>query len=484
MTLTSYGSRIASTAPNAIWSILQQSVLPDRIILWLGHDETISPQLRVLQEHGLEIRFCDDIGPYTKLIPALREFPNDVLITVDDDLYYPRGWFVQLKNAYLRDPTKIYCHRADEITLDPALRIQPYLFWKFRSANADTPQGRILLTGIDGVLYPPNALHPSVLDERKFMALAPQNDDVWFTVMAKLQGTPIAFVSNAGSERGPELHEEGGEMPLAYENLAERADRQLAAVLSEFHELYGWLEPSHIKMKLDLNDLVQRNIFFSGCWEKNAVEILLKIFPEQGVFFDIGANVGTYALNFAQKAKQVFAVEACLATHTKLAETVRANGLTNVLCYYNAVASVDGAELVIYKAEANSVGSNSVYRQQDEDVPLNTVMTVTLDTIVANNRIDRLDLIKIDVEGGELSALHGGELSIARFRPFIFAELNPVTCQRAGHTTIDLFNYITQDLHYTPTFIVGESFVPIADYAEYSDLLLDVFFIPAEKLKL
>lgn len=53
---------------------------------------------------------------------------------------------------------------------------------------------RNFITGVGGVIYPPNSLAPEVLDEEIFSSICPTADDVWFTAMAKKNGTPIKKV--------------------------------------------------------------------------------------------------------------------------------------------------------------------------------------------------------------------------------------------------------------------------------------------------
>lgn len=153
VTLTSYGSRVEKTAPHAIFSLLNQTIVPDRIILWLAHGTPIPTILKTFSEAGLEIRFCDDLKSYNKLIPALSEFPNDVLITVDDDVFYPQNWLEQLKNSHQADPSKIHVHRAHEIGVDGEGNLLPYKDWMFCIQSTDNEE-KIFPTGVGGILYP------------------------------------------------------------------------------------------------------------------------------------------------------------------------------------------------------------------------------------------------------------------------------------------------------------------------------------------
>ena len=87
VSLTSHGNRIMDSFL-AIESIMQGTMKPNRIILWLPNDkEAHSCFLENQQNRGLEIRYVKDLGPQTKLIHALKEFPEDIVITIDDDMF-------------------------------------------------------------------------------------------------------------------------------------------------------------------------------------------------------------------------------------------------------------------------------------------------------------------------------------------------------------------------------------------------------------
>jgi hypothetical protein len=195
VSLTSYGERVYKTAPYAIASLMNQSVFPDRIILWLAHNTPIPPVLQRLSRKGLEIRFCEDIRSYKKLIPALHDFPEDILITTDDDVYYPRNWFEQLKTAYLHDSSMIYTHRAHEIQLDENHAIMSYREWL---ACIQSPKNTVCIfpTGVGGILYPPHSLDHNPAFDKEFTALAPSADDIWFWAMAKLSGTKHCLIKD------------------------------------------------------------------------------------------------------------------------------------------------------------------------------------------------------------------------------------------------------------------------------------------------
>jgi hypothetical protein len=234
VTLTSYGKRIKKSAPYAIATLLKQTVPPDKIILWLAYDTTVPSTLKKLTRFGLEIKFCDDIKSYKKLIPALKEFPNDVLITVDDDVYYPANWFEKLKEAYVKDPTRIYAFRAHEICLDQNKSIIPYEEWR-KDINSIENENRIFPTGVCGILYPPHSLDERCVNHELFSKVAPFGDDIWFWAMAKLKGTKHGLI-NIGYKYFESIDPWDGGLWIE-KNRATGNDNQIRDVMSSFPEL-------------------------------------------------------------------------------------------------------------------------------------------------------------------------------------------------------------------------------------------------------
>lgn len=196
VSLTSYGRRVEETVYYTILSILHQTKRPDRIILWLDSDnwneKNIPSKLQLLKEHGVEIRFCEDIRSYKKLIPTLRLFPDSIIITVDDDVIYKKSLIENLYNSYLRDTSKIYCTRAYNIPIKDHKPL-PYKNWvNYHGYSATQPI--LFPVGVGGILYPPNSLAHEVLNANRFMKICPSADDIWFWIMARLKGTEHCFV--------------------------------------------------------------------------------------------------------------------------------------------------------------------------------------------------------------------------------------------------------------------------------------------------
>lgn len=192
VSLTTYGKRIYDVS-FAIESIMQQSIKANRIILWLDDSfqgKRLPESLYLQQKRGLEIAFCKDIGPHTKLIPSLRRFPNDAIITIDDDAIYDFDLLERLIIPYLSNPSYIYCHRMHKMKFDKDGTLLPYMKWDWRCTNTH-PSHLNFATGVGGILYPPHSLDEEVFNEEIFLKYCRTADDVWFKAMAIKKGTKV-----------------------------------------------------------------------------------------------------------------------------------------------------------------------------------------------------------------------------------------------------------------------------------------------------
>lgn len=196
VSLTSYGKRV-DTVHLVLGSLSYQTLKPNMVVLCLPKSEcnleTIPLELKKWLKRGLTINFCDDIGPYTKLIPTMKEYPEDIIITVDDDSWYDVTLIEKLYSAYLQDNSKIYSGRGHRITFNSDGSMKPYMQWDMNVRTKEKDEN-ILLTGIGGVLYPPGCLYEDVCNEDLFRKLAPKADDLWFWKMSELKGSKREIV--------------------------------------------------------------------------------------------------------------------------------------------------------------------------------------------------------------------------------------------------------------------------------------------------
>lgn len=189
VSLTSYGERLDIVA-HAIESIAAGSMRPSRLILWVdepGFTTQERPMLRRLEERGLEILPCEDLGPHKKYYPYCESAGPDAapLVTADDDILYPRTWLADLWVSHLETPEDFVGHRALRIAVEGG-RASPYKTWT--PTDTTTPSHQTFLTGGAGVVYPPALILALRAEGRNFAEAAPRADDVWINAVAARAG--------------------------------------------------------------------------------------------------------------------------------------------------------------------------------------------------------------------------------------------------------------------------------------------------------
>ena len=197
VSLTSFPERI-KTVHLCIETLLNQNLKPEKIILVLAKEQfprleyDLPHELIEQTKRGLTIMWSTDLKSYKKLIPVKKAFPKAVIVTADDDVYYRYDWLRTLYDAYKKNPNVIQCHRASKIIIDND-KIQMV------TGGMDVynePSYLNKVTGVGGVLYPPECFYKDILDEKLFMKLCPHNDDTWFWLMGALNGYKVNVVKH------------------------------------------------------------------------------------------------------------------------------------------------------------------------------------------------------------------------------------------------------------------------------------------------
>lgn len=148
--------------------------------------------------------------------------------------------------------------------------------------------------------------------------------------------------------------------------------------------------------------------------------MVLDLIPEGGVFLDVGAHVGHYALRAAGKASKVIAIEPNADTFARLQHNLAINGITNCHCI-NVAAWDSTARLSLRKVHEQYERDGSNYAVADHQ---GGVWGARLDDALSTYpaRPDRLDVVKIDTEGADIRAISGMTGLLARHRPVLFIE--------------------------------------------------------------
>lgn len=190
ISLTSYPKRFPKLHLT-LKTLLTQSVRADHVILWIAHSDMAELPASVLglRKYGLEIRTCDDLRSYKKIVPLLASGFTGHIVTADDDVYYPVDWLKELVNEAKVQGGKntVFFHRGHKISLDDRKRPKPYKLWT-PVLTPGVASNMYFPTGVGGVLYPPDVFDPRVVDAALFQECCPDTDDIWLFLMARLRG--------------------------------------------------------------------------------------------------------------------------------------------------------------------------------------------------------------------------------------------------------------------------------------------------------
>ena len=142
--------------------------------------------------------------------------------------------------------------------------------------------------------------------------------------------------------------------------------------------------------------------------EPEGVDMATRLTPRDGICFDIGANVGLYTLLFSRYSKHVFAFEPVPRNISYLWKTLKVNGVTNATIIPCAVSAA--TQLMRFEE-----GTNYAVGRLDNNGRL-PVVAISIDDFVSAYRVVP-SILKIDVEGAEMSVLKGAAGLIVRHRP-------------------------------------------------------------------
>lgn len=162
-------------------SIGAGSLRPSRLILWVAPTvlELGMPNaLQRLQQRGLEILPCTDIGPHKKYFPLIQSLKvAQPFVTCDDDILYPTDWLERLMQAHRKQPNCVIAHRVRRMELSKSGELLPYKQW--RAAATEHPSVLNFAVGLGGVFYPWMMTQALQTAGDGFLQCAPRADDVW-----------------------------------------------------------------------------------------------------------------------------------------------------------------------------------------------------------------------------------------------------------------------------------------------------------------
>lgn len=200
---------------------------------------------------------------------------------------------------------------------------------------------------------------------------------------------------------------------------------------------------SGVKMNLDLREYQMKQIYLYGWYEKNTLRHLLKMARPDWTFVDVGANVGFYSLTLAQRLTQgsVHAFEPNPGTFDTLAANAALNTFPHLHLHSFGLSDATGTLTLTF--DPHNLGTASAFKT--EGSRREVISLRALDEVCETEKIGRVDLIKVDIEGGEMNFIKGATETLRRNRQLVLvAEIAEENCRRAGYTGEELFNRIAE----------------------------------------
>ncbi len=233
VSLTSYPKRI-----DKVWltveTLLRQSIQPDEIILWLSKDEfeeenSLPQRLLAQTECGLSIRWCENLKSHKKYYYVMQEYPEDLIVLADDDMFYPYDMIELLLKMHEQYPEDICTSTAQVIT--ESYRTVPSKWRNPRLDEVWEHSKRIQVFSGSGSLFPPHVLPKEAFDKERIKELCPYADDLWLTFMAfrnhkritapsKWRAFPVA-IYGTGKDSLYYLNAEAGKNDEQWRNMLE-----------------------------------------------------------------------------------------------------------------------------------------------------------------------------------------------------------------------------------------------------------------------
>lgn len=192
VSMTSFGERLKEESIYSIRSILNNSLLPNKICVIVNNfDRDNIPPLYA--EHPLiEIIYSElDIKGHNKYYHTALKYPYCIIITIDDDVEYPNTFIEDCIVAYKNNPNVVNACRVHRITYNNE-RMLPYRQWEW-DTNEENESYDLFFTGVGGVVYPPyffkdNDLNTEVINQ--FLKV----DDILLNYIARKNGYKIKKV--------------------------------------------------------------------------------------------------------------------------------------------------------------------------------------------------------------------------------------------------------------------------------------------------
>lgn len=210
-------------------------------------------------------------------------------------------------------------------------------------------------------------------------------------------------------------------------------------------ETFRLINCDGITMKVDISDYIGHYLYFG--FEDRGMQRLFSLCAEDATVVDVGANIGWTALRMAHRAVRggVFAFEPDPYNAEQCLENISRNDLTNIELFSSGLGDTDTTVAMEVRTPSNRGGN----RIAPQGVNASRLVRITrMDNVSALRNANKIDLIKIDVEGYELRVLKGAREILLKHKPVLFIELDDNNLRDQTDSPADLIRFL-EDVGYT-----------------------------------
>lgn len=198
-----------------------------------------------------------------------------------------------------------------------------------------------------------------------------------------------------------------------------------------------------INYRLDISDMVDWYIYFG--FKQSAHLQLYKCIKPNHVIIDVGANIGLVSLKSSKLTSASGAVhsfEPDPINFERLTKNIELNNFSNITSNRLGLGDINGA-FELETIDENNLGMHRIALQGAKQNSTQ-ITVITLDEYLDNNTLERVDIIKIDVEGFEMKVLNGAKKCLNKYHPILFIELDDLFLQAQGDSAEILITFIEE----------------------------------------
>ena len=230
------------------------------------------------------------------------------------------------------------------------------------------------------------------------------------------------------------------------------------------------LDGTEFKIFLDPNcGCVDYEIFASKCFEPGILNLFKKELKLTDTFLDIGANIGQHSMYAAHFCNKVISFEPIKRLYEQFNDSIFVNDILNIQTFNYALGNKK-EELEIYSNEVN-MGASSILVSENRKVE-QIIKVLRLDDSYNEMCIDKIDFVKIDVEGYELNVLIGMEKLVQKYKPKILVEFTPYFYNKVDVSiSKNLYDFLIENKYEIwDVGNMGEQYIKIESFNQIKDL--------------